>query len=233
MRLQKYLAHCGIASRRKSEELIKKGLVKVNGKIVTEMGYKIDLSNDQVMYDGEVVTPEVKHVYIMLNKPEGVITSSKDQFNRETVLDLVKTEYRIYPVGRLDYDTSGLILLTNDGEFANQMMHPNYKVPKTYHALVKGSPNSSEIMQFETGLLIDGQYTQPASLDILKSERNSLLKIIISEGRNRQVRKMCEAIGHPVIKLKRVAIGNITLGSLEKGQWRYLKNEEIKELKRL
>lgn len=233
MRLQKYLAHCGIASRRKSEELIKKGLVRVNEKIITEMGYTIDLSTDQVMYDGEIVTPETKLVYIMLNKPEGVITSSKDQFNRETVLDFVKTDYRIYPVGRLDYDTSGLILLTNDGDFANQMMHPNYKVPKTYHALVKGSPNPSEIMQFETGLLIDGQYTQPASLKILKAERNSLLKIIISEGRNRQVRKMCEAIGHPVIKLKRVAIGHITLGSLEKGQWRYLENQEIKDLKRL
>lgn len=233
MRLQKYLAHCGIASRRKSEELIKKGLVKVNGKIVTEMGYKVDISIDEVMYEGEVVTPEVEHVYIMLNKPEGVITSSKDQFDRETVLDFVKTDYRIYPVGRLDYDTSGMILLTNDGEFANQMMHPNYKVPKTYHALVEGSPKRSEIVQFESGLLIDGQYTYPASLEVLTNECNSLLKIIISEGRNRQVRKMCEAIGHPVIKLKRVAIGNVMLGSLDKGQWRYLTDEEIIDLKKV
>ncbi len=231
MRLQKYLAHCGVASRRKSEELIQQGLITVNGQVVTEMGYKVTVGKDEVTFKGKLVVPEKQKLYIMLNKPEGVITSSNDQFNRKTVIDLVATDYRIYPVGRLDYDTSGLILLTNDGEFANQMMHPKYKIPKTYHALVKGSPTQVEIESFEKGLLIDGSYTHPASLKILKEDTLSLLEIIISEGRNRQVRKMCDVIGHPVRHLKRVAFGNILLGSLKEGHWRYLTVAEINELK--
>lgn len=231
MRLQKYLAHCGVASRRKSEVLIQQGLITVNGQVITEMGYKVVPGEDVVAFQGKIVTPEEHYIYIMLNKPEGIITSSDDQFNRETVIDLIDCDYRIYPVGRLDYDTSGLILLTNDGTFANQMMHPKYKISKTYHALVKGIPTESEIKAFEKGLLIDGSYTQPAILKVLKKGSVTLLEIVISEGRNRQVRKMCDAIGHPVQKLKRVAIGNIMLGSLAKGEWRYLSDMEINELK--
>lgn len=231
MRLQKYLAHCGVASRRKSEKLIEEGLVTVNGKVIKEMGYIVTVGVDQVACNGEAVTLEEQSIYIMLNKPEGVITSSDDQFNRKTVLDFVSTDYRVYPVGRLDYDTSGLILLTNDGEFANLMTHPKYKVSKTYHALVKGVPKEEGIKAFEKGILIDGSYTQPASLKILNCNDNSLLEITITEGRNRQVRKMCDAIGHPIVKLKRVAIGNIVLGTLQEGDWRYLKEEESEALK--
>ncbi len=231
MRLQKYLAHCGVASRRKSEKLIEEGRVAVNGKIIKEMGYKVTVGYDQITCNGELVTIETKNVYIMLNKPEGVITSADDQFNRKTVLDFVTTNYRIYPVGRLDYDTSGMILLTNDGEFANQMTHPKYKVPKTYHALVKGLPGESVMKTFKEGILIDGYPTQPASLRILKCRENSLVEIIITEGRNRQVRKMCDAVGHPVLALKRVAMGNIELGFLGEGQWRYLTEKEIRKLK--
>jgi 23S rRNA pseudouridine2605 synthase len=233
VRLQKYLAHCGVASRRKSEELIQQGHVTVNGQVITEMGCKVKVGRDKVVFQGKVVLPEEEKLYIMLNKPEGVITSSNDQFNRPTVIDLVITEYRIYPVGRLDYDTSGLILLTNDGAFANQMMHPKYKIPKTYHALVKGTPTATEIQAFEKGLLVDGSYTHPARLKVLKDHRISLLEIIISEGRNRQVRKMCDAIGHPVHKLKRVTFGNLSLGSLNEGEWRYLTNNEVNKLKEL
>jgi len=231
VRLQKYLAHCGVASRRKSEILIQQGLITVNGQVVTEMGYKITLGRDEVTFQGEIVIPEEHNIYIMLNKPEGVITSSDDQFNRKTVIDLIDSDYRIYPVGRLDYDTSGLILLTNDGTFANRMMHPKYKIPKTYHALVKKTPSEEEIEAFKKGLLIDGFYTHPAFLKVLKKDSMTLLEIVISEGRNRQVRKMCDVIGHPVQKLKRVAIGNILLGTLAKGEWRYLTDIEINELK--
>ena len=230
MRLQKYLAHCGVASRRKSEELIQQGQVMVNDQVITEMGYMVTAGKDKVVFNGKIVVPEDEKLYIMLNKPEGVITSSNDQFNRKTVIDLITTDYRIYPVGRLDYDTSGLILLTNDGLFANHMMHPKYKVPKTYHALVRGTLTETEIDSFEKGLLIDGSYTHPAKMKVLKEGRLSLLEITISEGRNRQVRKMCEAIGHPVQKLKRVAYGNLTLGSLKEGDWRYLTESEITEL---
>lgn len=231
MRLQKYLAHCGVASRRKSEELIQQGLITVNGKMITEMGYKVTVGRDKVTFRGKIVVPEELNLYIMLNKPEGVITSSDDQFNRKTVIDLVDSDYRLYPVGRLDYETSGLILLTNDGIFANQMMHPKYKIPKTYHALVKGTPTETEIEAFKQGLLIDGSYTYPASIKVLKDDVLSLVEIIISEGRNRQVRKMCDIIGHPVHQLKRVGIGDILLGSLKDGEWRYLTESEIKELK--
>lgn len=230
MRLQKYLAHCGIASRRKSEKLIEEGFVKVNGKIIKEMGYKVKIGYDQVICNGEVVSLEKKHVYILLNKPKGVITSADDQFNRKTVLDFVTVNYRIYPVGRLDFETSGLILLTNDGDFANRMTHPRYKISKTYHAVVHGVPGNRAIQAFQKGILIDGHYTQPATLRVLRSGENSLLEIIITEGRNRQVRRMCDAVGHPIVDLRRVAIGKVELGTLKEGEWRYLSEEELEEL---
>lgn len=231
MRLQKYIAECGVASRRKSEELIKQGRVKVNGIPVSEMGVKVS-DEDVVEVDGRRISLEQKKVYIMLNKPVGYISSVRDQFSRNTVVDLIKgVKERIYPVGRLDYDTSGLLLLTNDGDFAFRLTHPKHEMKKTYIAEVEGVPDSNDIESFQNGLRIEDYVTSPAELTVLeKKKSSSMVKVVIHEGKNRQVRKMCDAIGHPVISLKRIAIGDLYLKSLPEGQWRYLKEEEIKML---
>lgn len=231
MRLQKYIAECGVASRRKSEELIKQGRVKVNGITVSEMGVKVS-DEDVVEVDGRKISLEQKKVYIMLNKPVGYISSVRDQFSRNTVVDLIKgVKERIYPVGRLDYDTSGLLLLTNDGDFAFRLTHPKHEMKKTYIAEVEGVPDSNDIESFQNGLRIEDYVTSPAELTVLeKKKSSSIVKVVIHEGKNRQVRKMCDAIGHPVISLKRIAIGDLYLKSLPEGQWRYLKEEEIKML---
>lgn len=231
MRLQKYIAECGVASRRKSEELIKQGRVKVNGIPVSEMGVKVS-DEDVVEVDGRRISLEQKKVYIMLNKPVGYISSVRDQFSRNTVVDLIKgVKERIYPVGRLDYDTSGLLLLTNDGDFAFRLTHPKHEMKKTYIAEVEGVPDSNDIESFQNGLRIEDYVTSPAELTVLeKKKSSSIVKVVIHEGKNRQVRKMCDAIGHPVISLKRIAIGDLYLKSLPEGQWRYLKEEEIKML---
>lgn len=185
--------------------------------------------------DGKEVRIEGKLVYIMLNKPEGCVTTAHDQFNRRTVLDLVEgVSERIYPVGRLDYDTSGLIILTNDGDLTYRLTHPKHNVAKTYIALVDREPTEEEIHTFENGVVIDGRKTAKARLKVIKQDDvGAYLMIVIHEGRNRQVRKMCEAIGHPVRRLKRTATGKLTLGKLKKGQWRYLTDEEIAYLKSL
>ncbi|MGB9678565.1 MAG: pseudouridine synthase [Thermoanaerobacteraceae bacterium] len=233
-RLQKYLAECGIASRRKCEEYIISGRVKVNNKIIKDLGVKIDPEVDIIKFDGKIVKRNLNLVYIMLNKPVGYITSSKDQFNRPTVLDLVKIPERIYPIGRLDYATSGLLLLTNDGELANILMHPKNKINKTYIAEIKGIPKPDELEKFRNGILIDGKLTSEALIKITKEKNySSIVEIVIHEGMNRQIRKMCSAIGHPVISLKRIKVGEITLGNLKEGQWRFLNNNEIKYLKNL
>jgi len=233
-RLQKYLAECGIASRRKCEEYIISGRVKVNNKIIKDLGVKIDPEVDIIKFDGKIVKRNLNLVYIMLNKPVGYITSSKDQFNRPTVLDLVKIQERIYPIGRLDYATSGLLLLTNDGELANILMHPKNKINKTYIAEIKGIPKPDELEKFRNGILIDGKLTSEALIKITKEkDYSSIVEIVIHEGMNRQIRKMCSAIGHPVISLKRIKVGEITLGNLKEGQWRFLNNNEIKYLKNL
>ncbi|AUS96236.1 pseudouridine synthase [Clostridium thermosuccinogenes] len=231
MRLQKYIAECGVASRRKSEELIKQGRVKVNGIPVSEMGVKVS-DEDVVEVDGRRISLEQKKVYIMLNKPVGYISSVRDQFSRNTVVDLIKgVKERIYPVGRLDYDTSGLLLLTNDGDFAFRLTHPKHEMKKTYIAEVEGVPDSNDIESFQNGLRIEDYVTSPAELTVLeKKKSSSMVKVVIHEGKNRQVRKMCDAIGHPVISLKRIAIGDLYLKGLPEGQWRYLKEEEIKML---
>jgi len=231
MRLQKYIAECGVASRRKSEELIKQGRVKVNGITVSEMGVKVS-DEDVVEVDGRRISLEQKKVYIMLNKPVGYISSVRDQFSRNTVVDLIKgVKERIYPVGRLDYDTSGLLLLTNDGDFAFRLTHPKHEMKKTYIAEVEGVPDSNDIESFQNGLRIEDYVTSPAELTVLeKKKSSSIVKVVIHEGKNRQVRKMCDAIGHPVISLKRIAIGDLYLKGLPEGQWRYLKEEEIKML---
>lgn len=232
-RIQKYLASCGIASRRKAEELVLSGQVKVNGKIIKEI-VMIDTSKDKVEVNGKIVKPVDNKIYIMLNKPVGVITSAKDQFNRKTVIDLVNINERVFPVGRLDYDTSGLLLLTNDGELANKLMHPSKEVNKIYIAEVQGVPSLDEMNRFRTGLKIEDYITSPAKIRIIKNKgKTSIIEVIIHEGKNRQVRKMCEAIGHKVLKLKRIQIGELKLGELEVGKWRYLNEHEINYLKSL
>lgn len=232
IRLQKYLAESGTASRRKAEELIRQGRVKVNGVQVTAMGTKVS-EDDLVEVDGKKIGFEEKKVYIMLNKPVGYVTTAKDQFSRKTVIDLVSDiKERIYPVGRLDYDTSGLLLLTNDGDFTYTLTHPKHEMKKIYIAEIKGIPSSEDIQKFEKGIKIEDYTTSPARLKVIKRNKNtSVVEITIHEGKNRQVRKMCGAIGHPVIKLKRIAIGNLQLGSLREGKWRYLSDEEVMNLK--
>ncbi|HHW56650.1 MAG TPA: rRNA pseudouridine synthase [Clostridia bacterium] len=233
-RLQKYLAECGIASRRKCEDYILQGRVKVNGRVVRELGVKINPEVDIIEFDGKIVRRENKKIYIMLNKPTGYITSAKDQFGRPTVMDLIKIKERIYPVGRLDYDTSGLLLLTNDGGLANILMHPRHEIVKTYIAKIKGIPTEKELERFRNGLLIDGYLTSKAEIEILSIEnRTCVVEIKIHEGKNRQVRKMCEAIGHPVIFLTRTKIGELSLGKLKPGEWKYLTPKEIEYLKSL
>ncbi len=230
-RLQKYIAMSGVASRRKAEEIIRAGRVTVDGQLVTDPAVKVTPGNI-VEVDGKKIEPEGRKVYIMLHKPVGYITAVSDQFSRPTVMDLVKgVRERVYPVGRLDYDTSGLLLMTNDGDFANRIMHPRYEKEKTYVAEIKGFPDRRDIEAFSAGLKIEDYITKPAKIRIIKRKKSStIVEITIHEGRNRQVRKMCEAIGHPVINLKRTAIGPLKLGDLPEGQWRFLKKKEIKKL---
>ncbi|AGB18955.1 pseudouridine synthase [Thermoanaerobacterium thermosaccharolyticum] len=233
-RLQKYLAECGIASRRKSEQLILDGKIKVNGTVIKNLGIKIDPDKDIVEYDGRVVAKVQHNIYIMLNKPTGFITTVKDQFGRPSVLDIIKIKDRIYPVGRLDYDTSGLLLLTNDGDIANKLMHPKHEIDKVYIAKIRGIPDDKDLDRFRNGLLLDNRLTAKAKIEILKKINNdALVKIVIHEGRNRQIRRMCELIGHPVMTLKRIKIGDLELGNLKVGQWRYLSGEEVQYLKNL
>ncbi|HHV60057.1 MAG TPA: rRNA pseudouridine synthase [Clostridiaceae bacterium] len=231
IRLQKYLADCGIASRRKAELLITQGRVKLNNQTVDKLGVKVN-ENDLVEVDGKPVSPKRELVYIMLNKPEGYVTTVRDQFGRKSVNDLVKgVDARLYPAGRLDHDTSGLLILTNDGDFAYRLTHPRHEVKKTYHAQVSGIPCENEIDNFQKGLDIEGYRTAPAKFRILKRKgRTAFVEIIIHEGKNRQVRKMCEKIGHPVITLKRVAIGNLRIGKLPCGKWRFLNKEDISKI---
>lgn len=235
MRLQKFMAQCGIASRRKSEEIIANKRVKVNGTIVTELGYKIDPLHDVVIVDGKRIKHREKNIYIIMNKPKGYVTTVSDEYSRKTVLDLVKdVKERVYPIGRLDYDTSGLLLLTNDGELAYKLIHPKFEVVKTYIATVKGKPTEEELEKFRNGLEIDRYITSDAEIEILSNTNDkSVVKIQIHEGKNRQIRKMCDEIGHPVTSLKRIAIGELELGTLKKGCWRFLRENEIEYLKRI
>lgn len=235
MRVNKYMALCGVASRRKSDELIQNKQVKVNGTIVEELGINIDENKDIVEVNGKRINLEQKNRYILINKPEGYVTTVKDQFDRKTVLDLVKDiDERIYPIGRLDYETSGLLILTNDGDLTYRLTHPKHEVVKTYLARLKLVPDKIKIKQFESGLKIEDYVTAPAEFKIIKKqEKQSICEIKIHEGKNRQVRKMCRAIGHPVLSLKRSSIGNIQLGNLGIGEYRHLNQKEINYLKSL
>jgi len=230
IRLQKWLAMAGVASRRKAEELIREGRVRVNGNIVTELGAKACPQSDMVELDGKIVEIESDKVYIMLHKPEGVVTTVTDPFGRSTVMDFVPQDTRLFPVGRLDQDTSGIILLTNDGEWAQKLTHPKHETKKTYVAVVKGTPTAESLTTLRKGISIDGKKTAPAQVRFMgkqKSNTNAILEITIHEGRNRQVRKMCEAIGHRILNLQRVKVGNLELGDLPKGKWRVLTRKEV------
>ena len=233
MRLQKYLAEAGIASRRKAEELILQGKVQVNGKVITELGTKVQIGKDEVIYENKIVQIENKKIYVLLNKPIGYVTTVKDQFHRESVLDLVKVKERLVPVGRLDMYTSGALILTNDGDFVYKVTHPKHEIPKTYTVTLKGIVEKGNVEKLRTGVDIGGYITKPAKVKILKTDEDkqiSRLEIIIHEGKNRQVRKMCEAIGHKVLALHRSAIAGITVKNIELGKWRYLSKEEVKNI---
>lgn len=233
-RLQKYMASCGVASRRKCEELILDGKVKINGEIVKELGVKVDPNKDKVEYNGIILSKEERKVYIMLNKPEGYISSVKDEKNRKTVLDIVKVNERIYPIGRLDYDSSGLLLMTNDGEAYNKIIHPREEIIKKYIVVVRGEISEKDKKAFENGIDIGGYVTAPAYIQVISFENGiSTIEIGIHEGKNRQIRKMCAALNHEVLALKRIAIGDIRLGYLKRGEWRELKTNELEYIKNL
>ncbi|HOA31690.1 MAG TPA: pseudouridine synthase [Clostridia bacterium] len=231
IRLQKYIAMCGVCSRRDAEELIKQGRVYVNGSKVEEMGLKITYE-DKVEIDGNVISMEKKKYYIMMNKPTGVISAVSDDRGRKCVTDFIKgVDARLYPVGRLDYDTQGLILITNDGDFMQKLTHPSHEVWKTYEALVRGIPDQNDIKEFEQGLLLEDGMTLPCVLEVIGYEgKNAIVEVMIREGRNRQVRRMLERINHPVIRLKRTKIASLELGDLKPGQWRFLNSEDFKAL---
>ena len=233
MRLQKYLAECAVASRRKSEELIKNGKIQVNGKIVTELGTKINPDTDIVEYNGKVIKPETQKVYILLNKPIGYVTTTKDQFKRDSVTDLVKIGKRLVPVGRLDMYTSGALILTNDGRSARLLTHPKYEIEKTYIATVKGIIKDEDVEKLRRGVKIEDYTSKPAKVKILKTdtEKNiSRIEITIHEGKNREVRKMCETIGYKVMALHRSKIAGIGVKDIPLGKWRYLTKTEVAKI---
>ncbi|OAB46957.1 pseudouridine synthase [Paenibacillus antarcticus] len=235
-RLQKILAQAGIASRRKCEDLIVAGKVEVNGEVVTTLGTKADPDQDIITVSGRPIRNE-KKVYLVMNKPKGVITSASDPEGRKIVSDYLRDiKERVYPVGRLDYDTEGLLLLTNDGEFANLLTHPKHHVPKTYMATVKGVPHGTELDKLKQGIMLDDGMTAPADVeykDIDTAKNEATISITIHEGRNRQVRRMFEAISHPVIKLKRISFGELLLQNLKRGLFRHLTKNEVEDLIKL
>lgn len=234
MRLQKYLASCGVASRRKCEELILNGKIEVNGSTVFELGTKVNPDKDEVKYNGKVVKLEDEKIYILLNKPIGYVTTAKEQFGRDMVLDLVKVNKRIVPVGRLDMYTSGALILTNDGDFVNKLTHPSHEIDKTYNVTLKGIVSKEEIEKLQNGVEIDDGYvTKPAKVKILKIDEEkkiSRIQITIHEGKNRQVRKMCESIGYKVLALHRSKIADIGVKDIELGKWRYLSKNEVNKI---
>ncbi|MBO4293182.1 MAG: rRNA pseudouridine synthase [Clostridia bacterium] len=237
VRLQKFLAEAGVASRRKSEELILAGKVAVNGNVVTELGTKVNPDTDKVTFNGQIVESSEKKVYILLNKPIGYVTTASDQFNRDTVLDLVKIRERVVPCGRLDMYTSGALILTNDGDFVYKITHPKHEITKTYTVTLKGIVTNEEVQSLRNGVEIDDDgtpyKTKKAQVKILKTDLEkdiSRLEIVIHEGKNRQVRKMCEAVGRKVLALHRSKIGDIGVKDIELGKWRFLKDYEIQKL---
>lgn len=232
VRLQKYMALCGIACRRRSELLIASGRVSINGGIIKQPYIMVDPLSDEVEVDGKRISGKSKKVYILLNKPRGVLTTMDDPFGRKTVMSLIDQDVRVYPVGRLDFDTEGLLLLTNDGELTFKLTHPGKEVEKEYYAQVLGHLDSDKLKQLRRGVDIGGYVTAPAMIEEAGSDgRLTAYKIIIKEGKKRQIKKMFECVGHRVIFLKRERIGNLSLGDLKPGQWRYLSLPELDSLK--
>jgi 23S rRNA pseudouridine2605 synthase len=231
-RLQKLISQAGITSRRAAEELILNGRVTVNGTVVTELGSKADPAQDRIAVDGKPLQFSEKHLYILLNKPTGYITALKDSQGRPLVTDLLKgVEERVYPVGRLDYNTEGLLLLTNDGEWANRLMHPRHEVEKEYHVRVRGKVLDQQLKRMAGGVELEEGVTAPAEVRLVKnSDQNDWISVAIHEGRNRQVRRMCEAVSLSVVRLRRVRYGSLEIGALKPGQFRYLSEAEVKGL---
>jgi pseudouridine synthase len=227
-RLQKILSKAGVASRRTSEQLMLEGRVTVNGATIRELGTKADAARDDIRVDGRRINTAVRHRYLLLNKPRGYVTTRSDPQRRPTVMDLLGgvREY-VYPVGRLDFDSEGLLLLTNDGDLAARLTHPSHEVARVYEVQLLGTPDDHDLARLRRGLVVDGRRTQPADVHLVKP---GLVTITIREGRNRQVRKMCEAIGHPVDRLRRIAIGPLRDRRLKPGQWRDLTEDEIRRL---
>lgn len=233
IRLQKFLAECGVASRRKAEELILAGRVTVNGAVIKELGSKVNPDKDEVCFDGKKLKHTEENIYVLLNKPIGYVTTAKDQFNRDCVLDLVKTNKRLVPVGRLDMYTSGALILSNDGDFVYKVSHPKHEIEKTYTVTIKGIVKNEDVQKLREGVDIEDKdeiyKTKPARVKILKTDMEkdiSRLEITIHEGKNRQVRKMCESVGYKVIALHRSKIGSIGVKDIELGKWRYLSEKE-------
>lgn len=227
IRLNKYIAQSGVCSRRKADECIDNKEVKINGQTVFEKGIMVDETKDIVSVQGQTISLVKKKIYIMLNKPAGYVTTSSEQFSRPCVIDLIKETDRVFPIGRLDMETEGLLLLTNDGEFANKLMHPSKKINKVYIAKVTGNITEEAINKLKKGVEIEGYITAPAIVDRISKDE---LSITIHEGKNRQVRKMCSAVGLNVMYLKRIKIGNLELGDLKLGKYRTLKSKEIQKL---
>lgn len=230
-RLQKVIANSGVCSRRKAEELIKLGKVEVNGKVVTELGTKVN-EKDEIIVNGKAIEKE-EHVYFLLNKPRGVVTTASDDKNRKTVVELIDTDKRIYPVGRLDYDTTGALILTNDGEFANLMMHPKNEIDKVYLAKVEGIANGKQVKKLENGVIIDDIKLSSSRVKVKKinkEKEESFIELTIHEGKNHQVKNMLQSVGLPVIKLTRERIAFLTVDKLKSGDYRKLSNKEISQL---
>lgn len=226
-RLQKILAHAGVASRRKCEQMIAAGRVQVNGETITEMGSKVDPERDRIHVDGKPITVGQQHTYLLLNKPVGCLSTVRDPKGRPTVMDLVHTEERLYPVGRLDMLSEGLLLLTDDGPLTQRLTHPSYEHEKEYRVWVDGTPTERALQRLREGIELEDGFTRPAKVRLMRRESGgSWLRFVIHEGRNRQLRRMCRAVGHPVRKVIRVRVGPLTLGDLQPGKYRRLTRKE-------
>lgn len=234
-RLNKFLAECGVASRRNADAIITEGRVKINNKVVTELGTKIEPFNDTVTVDDIIVKPMSRDVVIMFNKPKGCLTTMSDDRGRKTVMDYIDLKLqRLFPIGRLDYDTEGLLLLTNNGDLANKLMHPSSEVPKTYRVKVEGEMPEHKLAQLRKGVVVDGEVTSRSKVKLVEFKDNiSVMDITITQGKNRQVRKMIEAVEKEVLFLKRISIGELRLGGLSRGAYRYLNDAEMDYLMRI
>lgn len=232
IRLQKFIAQCGIASRRKAEEFIAAGRIAIDGMVVKEMGISVIPGKNKITFDGKLIEAKEQLVYYLLNKPKGYVTTLSDPQGRPIVTSLIKScHVRIFPVGRLDLDTEGALILTNDGEFAQKIQHPSHGINKTYEALVKGFPQKDKLVLLERGIFLEGKMTSPAAISVIKKSRdNTLVQITIHEGRKRQVKKMFGFIGNPVLHLKRTAYGKLSLGRIAIGDYRQLNPSELNKI---